>query len=105
MRRRAFIAGLGTAAAWPMVAWGQSLIVSYLQFGQTQEDLNDNMTPAWLAGLKEAGFENGRNVIVEPIGIPNMEQAPAAIAAQVRRNTAVIFGTLGLALTAKTITS
>ena len=91
-----------------MVARAQSLNVSYLQFGQTQEDLNDasmTMTPAWLAGLKEAGFENGRNVIVEPIGIPNMGQAPAAIAAQVRRNTAVIFGTLGLAITARTITS
>ena len=51
MKRRAFIAGLGRAAAWPLVAGAQSLNVSYLQFGQTQEDLNDTsmtMTPAWL---------------------------------------------------------
>src|SRR6478752_5282139 len=105
MRRREFIAGPGSAAAWPVVARAQSPMVSYLQFGQTRGDLNDNMTSPWLAGLRDAGFENGRNVVIEAIGIPNMEQAPAAITTQVQRNTAVIFGTLGLALEAKAITS
>jgi putative tryptophan/tyrosine transport system substrate-binding protein len=103
--RREFVAAVGSAAAWPVVARAQSPMVSYLQFGQTEGDLNDNMTPPWLAGLREAGFENGRNVVIEPIGIPSMGQASAAITTQVQRKTAAIFGTLGLALIAKTITS
>jgi hypothetical protein len=53
MRRREFIAGLGGAAVWPIMAREQQQVplVSYLQFGQAQGDLNDGLTQGGLAGL------------------------------------------------------
>jgi putative ABC transport system substrate-binding protein len=107
MRRRAFIAALGGAAAWPLAARGQKPtmpVVSNLQFGQTQGAL-EGEGKAWLIGLKQTGFENGRNVIVDAVPVPNMEQLPAAVAAQVQRKVAVIYGTLEVALAAKAVTS
>jgi putative ABC transport system substrate-binding protein len=63
MRRRAFIAALGGAAAWPLVARGQqpTPLVGFL----------DSITPhetviaAFRGGLGEMGFVEGRNVVIE----------------------------------------
>src|SRR5215470_4603504 len=107
MRRRAFIAGLGGAAVWPVVAWGQQPmpVVSYLQFGAIRGDLTEGRNKALLIGLSQAGFDNGRNVIVDPIPVPNLDQLPTAVAAQVQRKVAVIVGTLDIAMAAKAATS
>jgi putative ABC transport system substrate-binding protein len=108
MKRRTFIAALGGAAAWPLVARGQQFnipVVSYLQFDQTFGDLTESRNKALVTGLREAGFENGRNVIVELVPVPDRDSLPAAVAAQVQRNVAVIFGSLLVASAAKTATS
>jgi putative ABC transport system substrate-binding protein len=66
MRRREFIAGLGGAAAWPMVARGQQAaapVVGFL-FAGTPEEHGDEVT-ALLRGMSETGFVDGRNVRVE----------------------------------------
>src|SRR5262249_40130356 len=64
MTRREFIAGLGSAAAWPVVARAQQSIpvIGYLSAGTSDGD-----TP-WVTGLRrgldEGGYAEGRNVEV-----------------------------------------
>ena len=108
LNRRAFIALLGCAAtARSLATLAQKPtmpIVSNLQFGQTQGAL-EGEGKAWLVGLKQTGFESGRNMIVDAVPVPNVEQLPAAVAAQVQRKVAVIYGTLEVALAAKAVTN
>jgi putative ABC transport system substrate-binding protein len=66
VKRRQFIAGLGSAAAWPVAARAQQNrmpIIGYLS------NLAPGKSPEYLAafrrGLSEVGFVEGRNVIVE----------------------------------------
>jgi putative ABC transport system substrate-binding protein len=67
MRRRTFIAALGSAAAWPLVAGAQRSDKIY-RIGFIA---NDPAIPtqaagkAFLDGLSESGFVEGKNVIIE----------------------------------------
>jgi putative ABC transport system substrate-binding protein len=66
MRRREFIAGLGSAAAWPVVAQAQQPplpVIGYLGAGSANRGLP--AIPNLLKGLGEAGFIEGRNVAIE----------------------------------------
>jgi putative tryptophan/tyrosine transport system substrate-binding protein len=108
MRRREFIVGVGSAAAWPVVTRAQQSgipVVSFLQFGQTRGDLTESGDMAFLHGLREMGFDNGRNVIIDPVPVPDLNSLPAAVAAQVQRKVAVIFGLMIVARAAKAATS
>jgi putative ABC transport system substrate-binding protein len=60
VRRREFIAGLGSAAAWPNVARAQQYLGS-----QSADDEYKNRTVPFLQGLQEAGYVEGQNVAVE----------------------------------------
>jgi putative tryptophan/tyrosine transport system substrate-binding protein len=67
MRRRDFIAGLGGAAAWPLVLRAQQPalpVVGFLSAQSAEVDYKDTTIP-FLQGLKEAGYVEGRNVAVE----------------------------------------
>src|SRR6201987_3224 len=66
MRRRDFIASVGAAAAWPLAARAQqgSLPVVGFLNGQTAAGFV-HLTAAFLAGLGEGGFTEGRNVAIE----------------------------------------
>jgi hypothetical protein len=63
MRRREFIAGLGSAAAWPLVARAQqpAIPVIGLLSGVSFESSVDRLA-AFREGLMETGFVEGRNV-------------------------------------------
>jgi putative tryptophan/tyrosine transport system substrate-binding protein len=66
MRRRQFIAALGSAAAWPLAARAQQRpvpVVGYL--GSTSLQIGRPQTAAFLKGLAETGFVEGRNVTIE----------------------------------------
>jgi len=66
MRRRAFIAGLGSAAAWPMVARGQQPAVPVIGF--LHPGFPDSGSPAFDAlreGLREVGYVEGETVKIE----------------------------------------
>ncbi len=66
MRRRAFIAGLGSAAAWPLVARAQQPaipVIGYLS-STSPGPFAQNLT-ALKAGLNEVGFTEGQNVAIE----------------------------------------
>ena len=55
MRRRQFIAGLGSAAVWPVVARAQPLpVVGWLD-GQSPESVRE-LLPAFRMGLAETGY-------------------------------------------------
>jgi putative tryptophan/tyrosine transport system substrate-binding protein len=64
MRRRDFIAGLGCAAVWPVIAGAQR---PPPVIGSLDPD-SPGQNPRWPAfreGLSEAGFIEGRNVAIE----------------------------------------
>jgi len=66
MRRREFIAGLGSAAAWPMVARGQQPTMPVV--GVLSSSVADSyaiLMATFMQVLKEAGFNDGQNLAVE----------------------------------------
>ena len=65
MKRRAFLAGLGGGAAWPVVARGQQAIpvIGYLH-SASQEPYAAMMT-AFRQGLGEASYVEGQNLRIE----------------------------------------
>jgi putative tryptophan/tyrosine transport system substrate-binding protein len=93
MKRRTFIAGLGGAAAWPLVARAQqrALPVIGVLLGQSADDYKIEEIAALLQSLKEAGFVIGQNVEVEYRYAENQVDRLQALAADlVRRRVAVI---------------
>ena len=59
IRRRDFIAGLGSAAAWPAVARAQLLampVIGFLNFGASEASNSKQASTAFLRGLKEIGY-------------------------------------------------
>jgi hypothetical protein len=67
VKRREFIAGLGSAAAWPLVARAQQAampVVGYLSPQSADDDYKFRTVP-FLQGLKETGYVEGQDVAVE----------------------------------------
>jgi putative tryptophan/tyrosine transport system substrate-binding protein len=66
MRRRTFIEGLGSAAAWPLVARAQQPsmpVVGYFSAGLRESDAA--RVRALQQGLSETAFVAGQNVSIE----------------------------------------
>src|SRR6201993_1650408 len=93
MKRRTFIAGLGSLAAWPVVARAQQPampVIGYLG-AQSADDDYKNVTVPFFQGLKETGYVVGQNVAVEYRWAENQyDRLPALAADLVRRRVAVI---------------
>ena len=93
MRRRQFIAGLGCAAAWPVVARAQQPalpVIGYLD-SQFADDDYKSVTVPFLQGLKEAGYVEGQNIAIEYRWAENQyDRLPALAADLVGRRVAVI---------------
>jgi putative ABC transport system substrate-binding protein len=61
MRRREFIAGFGSAAAWPVVARAQQPtipVVGFLSTRSAEVDYKNFSVPFFLQGLRDAGYES-----------------------------------------------
>jgi putative ABC transport system substrate-binding protein len=67
MKRWTFIAGLGSATAWPVVARAQQAVVPVIGYLSTRpaDDEYKNFTVPFLQGLKETGYVEGHNVAIE----------------------------------------
>lgn len=66
MRRRDFIAGLGGAAAWPLVAYAQKTrVVGILMNGAPGEVQLQSNVNAFVDGLRALGWLDGRNIRIE----------------------------------------
>jgi putative ABC transport system substrate-binding protein len=91
-RRREFIAALGGAAAWPLVAHGQRPQMPVIGFlGTTSLKLRQNEIAAFKQGLKLSGFVEGENVTIEYRWADgHYDRLPAIAADLVRRQVAVI---------------
>ena len=66
MKRRTFIAGLGSAAVWPVAARAQQPImpvVGFVNVGGT--DASSGLVAAFRKGLGETGYVEGQNVTVD----------------------------------------
>ena len=109
MRRRQFIAGLGSVAAWPIVARAQQPAVPMIGFlsAQSADDDYKNYTVPFLQGLNETGSVEGQNVAVEYRWAENqIDRLPALAADLVRRRVTVIVANgVTVALAAKAATT
>jgi putative ABC transport system substrate-binding protein len=90
MRRREFIAGLGSAAAWPVVARAQQPAMPVIGFVNSGSAGNLNLAE-FRRGLGETGYVEGQNVRVEYHWLEGQfDRLPALMADLVRRRVAVI---------------
>jgi ABC-type uncharacterized transport system substrate-binding protein len=67
MRRRDFILAFGGAAAWPLVGRAQQATMPVVGFlaSYSLDRSGQRLTTAFLEGLNELGYEEGRNVTIE----------------------------------------
>jgi putative ABC transport system substrate-binding protein len=89
IRRRSFIAGLGSAAAWPVVARAQQQAIPVV--GLLDATNSSSLIPALKLGLSQSGWVEGRTVAFE-LRTANGEydRLPALANELVRRRVAAI---------------
>src|SRR5450631_2181610 len=94
MRRREFIAVLGSAAAaWPLAARAQQPAMPVVGYFTNRAAADSaDLVAAFSQGLKKAGYTQGQNATIEFRWAENQyDRLPALAADLVRRRVAVIF--------------
>jgi putative ABC transport system substrate-binding protein len=87
MRRREFLGVLGSAAAWPLPVRAQAMpVVGVLD--------STDAVAAFRGGLSEAGYVEGRNVVIELRATGQNDRLPA-LAAELVRHPVIVIAALG----------
>ena len=108
MRRRDFVALLGSVAIWPLTARAQQPkmpVIGYL--GAESPDRFASRLRAFREGLATAGFTEGRNVAIEYRWAEGSNERLPALAAELVRHPVsvlVALGSVASALAAKAAT-
>jgi putative tryptophan/tyrosine transport system substrate-binding protein len=94
VKRREFIAGLGGAAAWQVAARAQQqATVARIGFlGLSPASAAAMRVEALRAGLRDLGYVEGKNIVIEFRWAERVDQLPELAAELVRINVDVIFG-------------
>jgi putative tryptophan/tyrosine transport system substrate-binding protein len=104
MRRRKFIAGLGSAAAWPVAVRAQQSILPVVAV-LSEAPWRPPTRAAFMQGLAEAGYVEGRNVAIEEhFAFGDALRQFAADAVRRRVSLIATPGSAAAALAAKTAT-
>jgi putative ABC transport system substrate-binding protein len=92
MNRRAFIAVLGGAATWPVVARAQSMpVVGFLSNTPPEALGYASFVAAFRRGLGEAGYTENRNVVVDFQSSNNqIDRLPDLVKGMIQKGPAVI---------------
>jgi len=100
MRRRTFIAGLGSTAAWPMAARAQQRqpakpVIGYIG---NFDDIPGSLPPFFRQGLSETGYIEGQNAEIEYRWVEGRnDRLPALVRDLVDRRVSVIVTLLSTA--------
>jgi putative ABC transport system substrate-binding protein len=109
MNRRGFIAGLGAATVWPVMARAQQQAMPVIGlFSVRTAEFDAPLLAAFRRGLNEGGYIEGKNVAIElRWGGGAFERLPALAQELVRRQVALIvtFGGTAAARAAKEATA
>ncbi len=92
MRRRELVAGLAGASVWPLAVRAQQQPIPVTGFlsSESPETFRE-LVPAFSRGLAEAGYSDGRNVIIEyRWAESHNERLSALVGDLVRRQVTVI---------------
>ena len=108
MRRRTFIAGLGSAAAWPLAARAQQAampVIGWLHVGSPATF--EGQLPQFLQDLDALGHGVGRNVAIEFRWAENQFDRLPAMAAELVSQQVAVLSAIGLpaAIAAKAATA
>jgi putative ABC transport system substrate-binding protein len=96
MRRREFLSVLGGAATWPLAARAQQPampVVGFLHPGSS--DTYADRLRAFRQGLREAGFVEGENVVIEFRWAENRSDRLAELASELARRPVTVIVTSG----------
>jgi putative ABC transport system substrate-binding protein len=108
MKRREFIAGLGSAAAWPVMARAQRSALPVIGWlGSESREGEDFRVMPFKRGLREAGYVEGQNVAIEYRWADGQYNRLSALADDLvrRRVNAIAAGGLPSTLAAKDATA
>src|SRR3954454_14516445 len=99
MKRREFVAGLSSAAAWPLMSNAQQPTTPLVGFIHMQNPTQfGHLLDAFRAGLSEGGYVEGETVRIEYRWAENdLDRVPALIGDLVKQRVSVIFASGGAA--------
>jgi putative ABC transport system substrate-binding protein len=93
LRRREFIAGLGSAATWPLAVRAQQAALPVIGWLSSRDAATDHafVLPAFHRGLNSQGFVEGRNVAIEyRFAEGQYDRLPMLVSEFIRRRVAVM---------------